>query len=106
MGSWYDLSATTRLSIHAQAGRNGPTIVLVVKDSLVTMFGMYISTGAAACVESWSVSDPFREQCVEVKRSVDDEHGQDLDVERWEHVLLPSETFASDNATIFRPDSL
>jgi len=52
----YALSVISRQIIDAQAGRNEPSTVLLVKGSLVTILGMCLSTGV-------ELSDPFREQC-------------------------------------------
>jgi len=62
-GLRYALLMASRQIIDAQAGRNEPSTVLLVKGSLVTILGMCLSTGA-------EVSDPFREQCAAGKQWV------------------------------------
>ena len=57
-GLRYALLVASRQIIDAQAGRNEPSTVLLVKGSLVTIFCMCLIIGA-------ELLDPFREQCAE-----------------------------------------
>jgi len=68
-GLRYALFVASRQIIDAQAGRNEPSTVLLVKGSLATILGMCLSTDA-------EVSDPIREQCtagkaVDVRTGID-----------------------------------
>jgi len=63
MGLCYVFLVASRLIFDAHGGRNGPAMVLLVKGSLVTTFGIYLGTGAETRTTSFQVSDPCRERC-------------------------------------------
>jgi len=67
LGLWYVLFVTSRQTTDAQASRNQRAIVLLVNGLLVTVSGVCLSAGIEACMASWEVSGPFREQCAEGK---------------------------------------
>jgi len=83
MSLWYVLLAASRLIIDAEAGRNEPATVLLVNGPLVTAFAMFINTREETCATSWQASNPYRGQCSEGLRSVEDgEGGKDFNPER------------------------
>ena len=75
MSLWYVLSATSRLIIDAEAGRNEPATVLLVNVPLVTVFAMCINTGEETCATRWQALNPYREQGSEGLWSVEDGEG-------------------------------
>ena len=89
MGLQYVFLTPSQPITHAQPSRNGPATAHLLKGWLVTICGRFLGTSTEVYTTSWEVSGPFREQCTEGKRLVeDDELGQSFNPRRWELVLL------------------